>query len=101
MNQMPSGLPARMLIALVRGYRMLFSAWLGNVCRYEPTCSAYAMQALERHGAAAGSYLAARRVLRCHPWCSGGCDTVPEQLPSFFKSLRSTLGRTAPSTHEK
>lgn len=67
----------RLLIALLRGYRLLLGPWLGTQCRFEPTCSRYAIEAVERHGAAAGSYLAARRLLRCHPWCSGGCDPVP------------------------
>jgi putative membrane protein insertion efficiency factor len=75
--------PARLLIQALRGYRLLFSAWLGTQCRFEPTCSLYAIAALDRHGAAAGSYLAARRVLRCHPWCAGGIDPVPEQAPRF------------------
>ena len=67
----------RLLMGLVRGYRMLLSPWLGSACRFEPTCSAYALQALERHGAAHGSYLTLRRLARCHPWCEGGHDPVP------------------------
>ena len=67
----------RLLIALVRGYQLLLSPCLGNGCRFEPTCSAYALQALERHGAAAGSWLTLRRLARCHPWCDGGHDPVP------------------------
>ena len=67
----------RMLLGAVRIYRLMFSPWLGSSCRFEPTCSAYAMTALETHGAATGSYLTARRLLRCHPWCAGGCDPVP------------------------
>lgn len=78
-------LPRRTLILAVRGYRLLLSPWLGSACRFEPTCSAYALQALERHGAAAGSYLAAARVLRCHPWCAGGLDPVPGQAPRLFR----------------
>jgi len=74
---MTSDLPRRALIALVKGYRLVLSPWLGNACRFEPTCSVYAIEALERHGALAGSYLAARRLVRCHPWCDGGCDAVP------------------------
>ncbi|MBS0317339.1 MAG: membrane protein insertion efficiency factor YidD [Proteobacteria bacterium] len=70
-----------LLIALVRGYRLLLSPWLGAACRFEPTCSAYALEALERHGAAAGSYLTLRRLARCHPWCDGGLDPVPERPP--------------------
>lgn len=73
-----TGLPRRLLLTLVRGYRLLLRPLLGNVCRFEPTCSAYALQALTLHGAAAGSYLAARRILRCQPFCAGGCDPVPE-----------------------
>ena len=72
------------LKGLVRAYQLLFSAWVGGDCRFEPTCSAYAMQALDRHGAAAGSYLAARRLLRCHPWCEGGHDPVPVRPPGLF-----------------
>jgi putative membrane protein insertion efficiency factor len=73
----------RLLIGLVRGYQLFFSAWLGSGCRFEPTCSTYAIQALQRHGAWAGSGLTARRLLRCHPACSGGCDPVPEQLHAW------------------
>lgn len=76
--------PQQALLALVRGYRFFLKPWLGNACRFEPTCSAYAMTALQRHGAAAGSYLAVRRILRCHPACDGGCDPVPEAAPPLF-----------------
>jgi uncharacterized protein len=72
-----ASLPQRGLVLLVKGYRLLLSPWLGSQCRFEPTCSAYALQALQDHGAGAGSYLAARRILRCHPWCDGGFDPVP------------------------
>ncbi len=77
-------LPQRTLIALVRGYRLLLSPWVGSQCRFYPTCSAYALDALQAHGAATGSYLAARRVLRCHPWCDGGHDPVPAAPPRLF-----------------
>jgi putative membrane protein insertion efficiency factor len=66
-----------LLIALVRFYRLLLSPWLGAGCRFTPTCSAYALQALQDHGAAQGSYLTLRRMARCHPWCEGGLDPVP------------------------
>lgn len=72
------------LVALVRGYRFFLSPWLGSACRFTPTCSAYALQALTRHGPATGSYLAARRLLRCHPGCAGGPDAVPETAPRLF-----------------
>ncbi|MEY4763478.1 MAG: hypothetical protein RI907_151 [Pseudomonadota bacterium] len=71
-------LPQRLLIGLVKAYRLLLKAWIGNACRFEPSCSAYALQALERHGAAKGSLLSAKRLLRCHPYCQGGHDPVPE-----------------------
>lgn len=77
--------PQRLLMDLVRAYRLLLSPWLGSSCRFEPTCSAYSLQALERHGAAAGSYLTAARLVRCHPWCDGGFDPVPERAPSLFR----------------
>ena len=80
---------ARALIALVRVYRLLLSPWLGNQCRFEPTCSAYAMGALGRHGALAGSYLAAARIARCHPWCEGGLDPVPQAPPRLFTRFLS------------
>ena len=80
-------LPRRTLIALVRAYRLLLSPWLGSACRFHPTCSAYALEALERHGAAGGSLLTAGRLLRCHPFCRGGCDPVPATPPRLFAFL--------------
>jgi uncharacterized protein len=74
----------RALTALVKGYRFFLSPWLGSSCRFTPTCSAYALQALEAHGAAAGAYLAAARIARCHPWCDGGHDPVPSSAPRLF-----------------
>ena len=66
------------LIWLLKAYRFAISPLYGQVCRYHPTCSAYALQAVETHGAIRGTYLAARRVLRCHPWSAGGYDPVPQ-----------------------
>ena len=77
-------LPRLLLASLVRGYRYGLSPWLGTACRFHPTCSAYALEALERHGAAAGSYLAVCRIARCHPWCPGGLDPVPQRPPRLF-----------------
>lgn len=85
-----ASLPQRGLMALVRGYRFFLSPWLGSACRFEPTCSVYSLQALERHGALAGSYLTMARLARCHPWCEGGCDAVPEKPPRLFTRLTST-----------
>ena len=79
--------PRRVLIALLRGYRLLLSPSLGNQCRFAPTCSVYGIEALQRHGALAGSYLAVARVLRCQPWCAGGCDPVPGERPRLFSRL--------------
>jgi len=80
-------LPRRVLVAVVHGYRFLLKPWLGNACRFEPTCSAYAQQALQQHGAVVGAALSAGRVLRCQPWCDGGCDPVPAQAPRLFTRL--------------
>lgn len=77
-------LPQAVLMGLVRGYRLLLSPSLGSACRFEPSCSAYALQALAQHGAAGGSYLTLRRLVRCHPWCEGGHDPVPAQLFSHL-----------------
>jgi uncharacterized protein len=71
---------AGMLIrGLIRGYQLLISPVLPPSCRFTPSCSAYAMEAVARHGAMAGSWLAVRRVCRCHPWNEGGYDPVPER----------------------
>jgi uncharacterized protein len=67
----------KILIGIVQAYRWFLSPWLGSACRFTPTCSAYALEALQQHGAGRGSYLAARRLVRCHPWCDGGHDPVP------------------------
>jgi putative membrane protein insertion efficiency factor len=67
-----------LLIALITGYRWFISPLLGPNCRFYPTCSCYAQEAIQRHGALRGSWLAARRIGRCHPWNPGGFDPVPE-----------------------
>ena len=68
---------ARVFALPVRAYRLLLSPWVGHGCRFQPTCSAYALEALEKHGAFRGSWLALRRILRCHPWGGEGYDPVP------------------------
>lgn len=83
--------PQRALMALVHIYRLLFKAWIGNACRFEPSCSAYALQALERHGAAKGAWLSGARLLRCHPYCQGGCDPVPETFTNPAAGLFTRL----------
>ena len=62
----------------VKGYRLAFSPWVGHGCRYQPTCSAYPLEALEKHGGVKGGDLAARRILRCHPLGGSGIDNVPD-----------------------
>jgi putative membrane protein insertion efficiency factor len=78
------------LIALVKAYRLLLSPWVGSACRFEPTCSAYSLEALQTHGAARGSYLTLRRLVRCHPWCAGGHDPVPQADQQFLSKLTSS-----------
>ncbi len=71
-----------LLTIVIRAYRYLISPLLGNHCRFYPSCSSYALTALEQHGAARGTWLALRRLLRCHPWHAGGFDPVPEPKDS-------------------
>ncbi len=82
-----SSWPQTVLVALVRAYRFVLSPWLGSACRFAPTCSAYALEALERHGAGLGTALTLGRIARCHPWCPGGIDPVPVERPRLFTAL--------------
>ena len=68
---------ARVVVALLRGYQLVVSPWLGPACRFEPTCSQYALEAVASRGAIRGAWLAARRVCRCHPLGGSGYDPVP------------------------
>lgn len=72
---------ARLLSLPVRAYRLIFSPWVGHNCRYQPTCSAYALDALKTHGGIKGGWLALRRILRCNPWGGTGYDPVPGTDP--------------------
>jgi hypothetical protein len=65
----------------VRAYRLVLSPWVGHGCRFQPTCSAYALEALARHGGLKGAWLTARRIGRCHPWGGSGYDPVPGTDP--------------------
>jgi hypothetical protein len=85
--------PRRLLMLPVRAYRFFFSPWVGQSCRFEPTCSRYMLEALDRHGALGGLALGGWRVLRCHPWCDGGCDPVPDNPP--WRRLRGARAETA------
>lgn len=88
--------PQWLLQGLVRAYRFFLSPWLGSACRFTPTCSAYSLKALERHGAVGGSVLTTWRLLRCHPWCAGGHDPVPDHHPAHGLFTRwTTTDRSA------
>lgn len=67
-----------MLKTAIRAYRYFISPMFGSSCRFHPSCSRYALEAIERHGNARGGWLALRRLLKCHPWHEGGLDPVPE-----------------------
>ena len=69
-----------LLIAAIRAYRFVLSPWLGNACRYWPTCSEYSMQSIELHGALRGGWMTLARIARCHPYAAGGVDPVPLQF---------------------
>jgi hypothetical protein len=90
---------ARILALPVRAYRLIGSPWVGHGCRYQPTCSAYALEALERHGAFRGGWLALRRILRCHPLGGAGFDPVPPCEPDH--SSRSKKMITSPRSTPK
>ena len=72
-----SQVPRRTLMGAVRAYQLVLSPLLPPSCRFTPSCSAYALEALSRHGALRGTWLAVRRLARCHPWNPGGYDPVP------------------------
>jgi putative membrane protein insertion efficiency factor len=72
----------QLLIGLVRGYQIILSPWIGQSCRFNPTCSNYAIDALREYGALSGSWMALRRIGRCHPWHEGGDDPVPPKEPT-------------------
>ena len=77
-----------LLIGFLRLYRTFISPLYGQVCRYHPTCSAYALDAVTQHGAIKGCWLAARRLARCHPWAAGGYDPVPPRVSAGPTSTR-------------
>jgi len=68
-----------LLLGLIRAYRFVLSPFFGQHCRFEPTCSHYALEAIEHYGSFKGSWLAIRRIFRCHPWQPGGYDPVPSR----------------------
>jgi putative membrane protein insertion efficiency factor len=68
---------ARLLVGVVKAYQLILSPMLGQQCRFYPTCSQYAIEAIRKHGAFLGTYFTVRRLLRCHPWHAGGHDPIP------------------------
>ena len=88
-----------LLIGLLKVYRLVVSPLYGNVCRYYPSCSAYALRAVSVHGAVRGSWLAGRRLLRCHPWTPGGYDPVPG-TPEFAEEQRVQAEQAWTLEHE-
>jgi len=79
------------LLLLVRAYQLVLGPFLGGACRFYPSCSNYAMQAIERHGARRGAALAAKRLLRCHPFTQGGVDLVPERADFSGEAREAAL----------
>lgn len=75
--------PRNIGVALLVAYRTVISPIYGDVCRYYPSCSYYTLQAVQQHGLIKGSWLGARRILRCHPWAEGGIDDIPEPVRRF------------------
>jgi putative membrane protein insertion efficiency factor len=84
------------LIRLVKLYRLVLSPWLGSACRFTPTCSAYAVEALALHGAMRGGYFTIKRICRCQPWSAGGMDPVPASMHVI--QTRSLDNRSSSST---
>lgn len=72
-----AAVPATLMIFLIKTYRFILSPWIGNQCRFHPSCSHYAEEAICSHGALKGGFLTLRRLGKCHPWHEGGCDPVP------------------------
>lgn len=73
---------------LIQFYKKCISPLKPPCCRFYPTCSGYALEAVRKHGAVKGIFLAVKRLLRCHPWNIGGIDYVPEEFPGFFRKKR-------------
>ncbi|GCD20248.1 membrane protein insertion efficiency factor YidD [Cellulomonas algicola] len=92
-------LPAQLVLLLLRGYQRFISPMTPPTCRFYPSCSQYAVIAVTRHGLLHGSWLAVRRLLRCHPWNPGGVDDVPPARPPHHHHRLHRHPDVAPSTH--
>nr|WP_205074054.1 membrane protein insertion efficiency factor YidD [Parvibium lacunae] len=97
---MSNRMVTKVLLALISIYRYAISPWLGPRCRFYPSCSTYAQEALKLHGPWRGSYLSIKRVLRCGPWTSGGVDPVPDS-PKCCASTSANAARPHPFKSEK
>lgn len=84
------------MLALIKIYQYLLSPWLGNQCRFYPTCSHYASQAIADHGSWRGGWLALRRLARCHPWHPGGFDPVPGREAELAQQLEQCSHQGGP-----
>jgi len=80
--------PRNAAVLVLRAYRAVISPLYGDVCRYYPSCSAYALQAIQQHGVIVGSVLAIRRIVRCHPWAAGGVDDAPPARKPRYRVTR-------------
>jgi putative membrane protein insertion efficiency factor len=92
-------LPRNAAVLALRGYRAAISPLYGDVCRYYPSCSAYALGAIQEHGVVVGSALATRRIARCHPWAEGGIDEVPHKKTRRYRV--TSFGFVVASGHGK
>ena len=81
-------LPRNVCVLILRGYRAVISPLYGDVCRYYPSCSAYALGAIQEHGVVKGIALGTWRIARCHPWAKGGVDDVPERRVARYQITR-------------
>lgn len=81
-------LPRNLCVVVLRAYRAVISPLYGDVCRYYPSCSHYALGAIQQHGVVKGIWLGSRRIARCHPWAAGGIDDVPENRRSTYSLTR-------------
>ena len=80
----------KLLIAPIKFYKFFLSPWVGQSCRFTPTCSSYAIEAIETQGALRGTYLATKRLCRCHPWAKGGHDPVcPESSATALSAVKT------------
>ena len=81
-------LPRNLMVLVLRLYRAVISPLYGDVCRYYPSCSSYALQAVQQYGVVRGSWMGMRRIARCHPWAAGGVDDVPQRVGQKYAVTR-------------